>query len=817
MPIIPSHNTYLVATCREGRAKWSSNQAAICRYERRLLSYELAVKARASARQRMSRTWHANDAAGGIRWLEKNLDRLGLDVGGDSGGNLSIAAGDILFSDKDTQAMFRSKLLHTVLDQKFVPGSNAEAMAELHFRGNAGRHARREREHRRLKTEVDRRHAKAETDAQRAANEHLESMLVAGREKRLAAAAHWERRQVREQQAMQDTKSSEKMKAAKQDAFEKAFNRFSICAREEYAARKAKREAVVQVLKTKQQLHRDNKQQRTQLLCMDSALKLVDLAVVASETRADRGGGPLPPTLWMALKLRFCSPIPFFEEKIVPESATEGRNPALEANALLQRRNLDRCDGQWRPQGLVRAAFEQEITPLNAALSVARYLTEAAGTGPRESPATYCSDRIADNSDKTEVWNLSVKLVLLGGTTSLHSELRRWTGLYCCDLETALECAMDLGAKMAAVDTKNTGGKKKRKSSAVAESLELATEEAGTRHQTVVAHMSFDLQAREEDVATFKEAAASYYALRTHPKKAAVPVPLATLTDVLVKHLACHSAPGRRGWILIGYPRSPLEAKMLENSLTGYMDDDVARELGVGGKGSASDAKKKKMSVVPGKTIAPPPPPTSGLDVVLHISTAPSKKASQGRSAEFEAKEEIGSEVMNGSLDDVDTENDQNILKNSAEHYTAGTGATEAAERFSAKHPAGTETNEQKEEDRFPPETRALVEWWSTFKDGQLACEVPHEVSNERLLETLFLLVILAQKRKVGYRDNTVDGYLQQGCCSARCESVVAVSKTLHVVVSRTSVFQFSLVWSNDSGRLTSIESSVHDHVSWFA
>lgn len=719
------------------------------------MSYELAVRTRASAQQRMSRTWHANDASGGIRWLEKNLDKLGLDAAGDSGGSGAGAGGNTLLPDKETQATFRSKLLRAVLDQNFVPSSNAEAMAELRFRGNAGRRARREREHRRLKTEVDQRHAKAETDAQRAADEHLESILTVGRERRLAAATHWESRRVREQQAMQDTKRLEEMKSAEQGAFKRVFNEFSTCAREQHAATKPKREAVAEALQTKLQLHHDNKRQRAQLLCMGIALKIVDLAVVASETRADRGGRPLPPSLWMRLKLRFCSPAPFFEEKVEPESAVEGRNPALEANALLQRRNLDRCRGRWRPHGLVRAAFEQEVTPLDAALSVARNLVEAAGTGPRESPATYNGNRVADNSDNTEIWDLSVRLVLLGDTASLHSELGRWTGLYCCDLDTALECAMDLGAEMAAADTKNAGGKKKRKSSVVTEGPEIAKERAGTQNQTVAANKSYDLQAREEDVATFKEAAASYYANRTNPKKSAAPVSLATLTDILVKHLACRSPPGRRGWILIGYPRSPLEAKMFENALTGYMDDDVATELGVGGKGSASDAKKKKISVSH-KTIAPPPPPKSGLDVVLHISTARSKRLSQGRGARGQAKKDGETDGVNGVLDDMDAENDQKNTKNIEERYRTDVGAMEAAENFSTKRPVGTETTEHKEEHTLPAERRALVEWWSTFEGGQLACEVPHEANKERLLETLFLLVILAQKRKVKYRESPV-------------------------------------------------------------
>lgn len=708
----------------------------------------------------MSRARHANDAYGGIQWFEKNLDKLGLDPGGDHGGSGAGAGGDTLLPDKETQATFRSKLLRTVLDQNFVPSSNAEVMAELRFRGNACRRARREREHRRLKTEVDQRHAKAETDAQRAADEHLDSMLAAGQKRRMTAAAHWELRRVREQQAIRDVERFKEMDVAEEAAFERAFHERSKCAREQYAVGKAGREEVAESFKIKLRLHRDKKRQRVHHLCVEIALKIVDLTVVASETRADRGA-PLPPSLWMRLKLRFCSPDPFFEASVHPDAANKPLNPVLEANASLQLRNLERCEGQWRPHGLVRAAFENECSPLDLALSVARDLVETTCSTPRESPTAFHGDGNADNGNTTDEWNTSLRLVFLGGTAAVYSELAGWAGLYCCDLETALECAMDLGTEMATVNAASAGGKKKRRSSGTRNISSvnagvvdggLTGGTAGTveHNQTSAARKAFDPEARKEDVVAFKEAAAAYHALRTNPKKATASVSLATLTDILVKHLACRSPSGRRGWMLTGYPRSVLEAKLLENALTGYMDDDVATELGVGVKGSASDARKKKDSSVPAENICPSTPSKSGLDAILHISASrPPKTLPQLRDV-------CGSENLDGGHDmkGSDPEDDQNDV---AERPRSSADRTKMTEISGQDSDEDTEENAHEEADAFAPERQALIGWWSTFEGGQLVCEVPQEDNDERLLETLFLLVILAQERKVGMEQDVCE------------------------------------------------------------
>ncbi|CAM9646291.1 unnamed protein product, partial [Ectocarpus sp. 12 AP-2014] len=607
---------------REGRTKWNSNQASLCRFERRLLNYELAVKATTAARKRFSRNRHSNDEADGIRWFEHNLDRLGLDPGGgsvDGGGGAGA-----LLPDKETPATFRSRLVRAVLDQNFVPSSNAEAMAELRFRGVTGRRGRKEREDRRVKTEVDQRRATAETDAKRRAEIHLQEMLDKGHERREAAAACWEERRNLEQKAITDKRRFAEMAAAQEDAFETAFNARADCTRQSYEERRAEREANNETRRIRLQHTRYEKRRRAETMCAEIVHKMSDLAVVSSELRASRGGVPLPPTAWAHLKRRFCSPKRFFVDSTPPEPTPEPRDPVLDAKAFLESQNLDRCEGLWRLREDLPAELFGAPSPLAKALGVARGLVEASGSTPREAPTYGRNSRGHDKATRPDV-----RLVLLSrrdGLFDLAAELGRWVGLYVCSMETALECAMEVGAEAAASDGKGEKIRKRsisgRKSSVGGENsgesapgvdAETAAEEA----KEATARRCFHPDAPEEDTAAFKAAAMAYHALRTHPKKASAPVPLATTTDLLVKHLSCR-APSGRGWILVGYPTTLLESKLLENALSSYTDEEVAAELGTAGKASKSDAKAKKMSLAPQQQEEQPRVlPRSGLDAVL--------------------------------------------------------------------------------------------------------------------------------------------------------------------------------------------------------
>lgn len=721
----------------------------MCQYERRLLNYELAVKESSTARQRISRSRHANDEASGIQWFENNLDKLGLDPGGSKGGGGAGTGGGTVLPEKETRTAFSSRLLRTVLDQKFVPLSNAETMAELRFRGNAGRRGRQEREHRRIKTEVDQRHAKAETDAQRAGDDHFNSMLQEGRDRRKVAAVCWEKRHVSHFRELHDKKAFAELAVSRQNAFEAAFNERSSLTRERYAESSSEREATADTLRAKLQSNRETKRRRVEVMCSEVAHKLSDLAVVASEARAHQGGIPLPPTTWMHLKSWFCSSEPFFSDDTAPVSSPEPRNPILETKTLLEGRNLDRCEGSWRPRWSTLAELPDRTSPLSEALSIARDLVEASDNGPREAP-TYGRPGGRDGNGK-----LSVRLVVLGQRKEWHDifrELGRWTLLYVCNLDTALECAMEVGAEMAASDGKSGKGRKGsvagrrdsasgrqgsvgvRKKSVVGREIESAADaekaaagEGPELAKEAIAHKAFDTDASEDDVAAFKEAAAAYYALRTHPKKGAAPVPLAVRVDLLVKHLSCR-APRGRGWILVGFPNSLLDSKILENALSGYTDEDVAAELGQGRKASKHDTKTKKGSVArqPEET---PPPPTSGLDAVLSLTRRCSHETAQERRT-------IASSSGSGLQ---------------GEAYSPGVES--APPQAKAAGVLGERLGEEDEDDNETTSDRlAQTAWWKSFAGGHLTCNVSDEANDQRLLETLFLLVNAAQNRKVGVR-----------------------------------------------------------------
>lgn len=716
-------------SCREGRAKWNSNQASLCRYERRLLNYELAVKATTAARERISRNRHSNDEADGIRWFEHNLDRLGLDPGGgstDGGGGAGA-----LLPDKETPASFRSRLVRAVLDQNFVPSSNAEAMAEFRFRGVTGRRGRKEREDRRVKTEVDQRRATADTDAKRRAEKHLKEMLDKGRERREAAAACWGERRNLEQKAVTDKRRFAEMAAAQEEAFETAFNARADCTRQSYEGRRAEREANNEALRIRLQANRNEKRRRAETMCSEIVYKMSDLAVVSSELRASRGGVPLPPTAWAHLKRRFCSPEPFFVDSTPPEPMPEPSDPILDAKSFLESQNLDRCEGLWRlREDVPTAELSGAPSPLAKALGVARDLVEASGSTPRETP-TYGRNSHSGDDNAT---GPDVRLVLLSrrdGLVDLAAELGRWVDLYVCSMKTALECAMEVGAEATASDGK--GGKSRkgsisgRKSSVGGENSEenAAAEEA----REATARRCFHPDATEEDITAFKAAAMAYHALRTHPKKASAPVPLATTTDLLVKHLSCR-APSGRGWILVGYPTTLLESKLLENALSGYTDEEVAAELGTAGKASKSDAKTKKVSLAPQQQEGEPRVlPRSGLDAVL-ILTEPC--LSSPRAGTLPQDSVVGTQG--------------GVEANALNEDLAAASTTEEAEGN-----GGGQDEEDVERSKILEERRAQIVWLQGFEDGHLSCDVPNEANNERLLETLFLLVNSAQNRKVRF------------------------------------------------------------------
>lgn len=716
---------------REGRAKWNANQASLCRYERRLLNYELAVRATTVARQRMSRARHSDDQAEGVRWFERNLDRLGLDPGGGSGGGGGggAGAGGALLPDKETPATFRSRLVRAVLDQKFVPSSNAETMAELRFRGITGRRGRQERENRRVKTEVDQRRAKAETDAQRSKDSHLQGMLNKGRERRELAEGCWQERHEIEQKVIYDKKRFAEMAAAQEDAFKTAFNVRAGHARERYKAEGAEREANTNVLRSRLQSNREEKRRRVEIMSSQIVLKMVDLAVVASEARASQGGIPLSPTMWAHLKRWFCSSNPFFVKAVPFEPSPEPSDPVLDAKTFFEIQNLDRYEGSWGLPGGPPTELSRGPSPLSRALGIARDLVQASGIKPREAPMYGRRRRASAGGDR----GTSVRLVLLGrrdGLDELCAELGRWAHLYVCSLETALECAMEVGAEEAANNGK--GSKPRKSASSIKSSVagdvgknaaDADVTLAGDNAKEATIQKCFHPDAAEEDVVAFKAAAVAYHALRTNPKKSAVPVPLVTTTDLLVKHLSCRTPRGH-GWLLVGYPGCLLESKLLENALSGYTDDQVALELGTTGK--PSKAKKGSIVVAHQQESEPQVLPRSGLDAVLNL-TIPTHRESE---SEYSTVGTEGSEEAGISNDGL----------------ASAPGTEKSDEKGQGKHEKNDGEHDNEEE------RGAQIEWWQGFEGGNLSCNVLNEANDERLLETLFLLVNAAQNRKVSLR-----------------------------------------------------------------
>lgn len=742
---------------REGQAKWNLNQEALCAYEGRLLSYELAVRARAAAKRRISQAQHASHMAHGVRSFQKNLDRLGLYPTSDNAGVSGVGGGSAAVSDKESRAAFNARPEQMVLDQHFVPSSNSEAMADLRFRGNMTRRARSEREHRRLKTEVDQRRAKAETDAQILARERLESMVEAGRTRRASAAVYWEKCRAREAKRVRLAASSALRSAEQHSAFERAFEKNASEARKTYFAQKDERDAAMRSLASRLQSSSDRKRQRIEGICRQIVLKLSDLAIASSEERAERGGRPLPPTTWNNMIRRFHSTESFFHGPTTPAHVVSSANSAqgidatFQANVSIQLRNFDRFEGLWRlPPGSHDAPLPLE-SPLDAVLSVARDVMEAGDSGPREPP-----DRLLDylgiNGEGDAVRNLSVKLVILacgdgpGEVDGILADFGRWTGLYCCRMDAALDHAFEVGASVIEAAAKSASTSKRQKSGSTSGGDGAPNAGPGDHHdpETVTADESdserqddamigaFHPDAREEDVASFKEAAAAYHALCSKAEQGARQASPTIRTDILVKHLACRAPPGH-GWVLIDYPRTLLEAKLLENALTGLVDSEVAAEVAAETKPAAKSSRraKKKDSVGP-PLDTPKTAPRSGLDAVLRLATGCSRETTR--------------DPEDADRDDGCGEEGQGPGPEPTGRSPEKTEARSVEGREGTSAPSGHGPGEGAASPEAP---REVMQWWSTFEGGCLACDVPEEASGERLVETLYLLAILAQERKV--------------------------------------------------------------------
>ncbi|CAM9160437.1 unnamed protein product, partial [Choristocarpus tenellus] len=684
------------------RMKWKSNQAALCRYERRLLNYELAIIEKESAQKRISRDMHLKDQIKGIQWFEKNLDRLGLDL--NSGGN---DPSDSPFAPcKDSQATYQKKIMQQYIEQGFDPSSNAEMMEQLRIQGDAGRKARKDRHYRRHKTDCDQRRAQAEANAQCEEEQRLKFMIDSGRQRRATAGAHLEKSHKKANEAQFTAMRLQILAEKHREHFDVVFQERASGIRKRFCAEENAREAERRAHNILQQARVENKWHRAEVLCREAVHKLIDLTVVASELRSGQCGKPLTPTLWKALKSRYISPQPFHkaEKTLDPHNA---RNPTLKAKASLQLQDLLDCKGEWQYNREATTAVGLNMTdPIEAALNSARELVQHNMQPLRESPS--CG-------------TLTLKVVIRGPLmqpSNIFWELGQWAGLYVCDLEQALVCAMEVasdhkgdhqgladdgivgvGQGGDAGDSSDNGARDK-------------FVETGTQNLE-----PFSPLALEEDINSFKELAATFYELKTNPKKALLPVPLKMTTELLVKHLDC-KAPGG-GWLLVNYPRTLLEAKLLENSLSGYSDDDVVTELNGGKrprntKRSSAGRNSVQVGISPHQLGA-------GLDGVIDV-------ISTNFSTDSAAKE-AGEVYETGEI-----------------CSTGGKNEVQAT--------SGSSTNEVNlEGDEF-------VRWWRTFAGNYLYCSIKCEVNRELLLETLFLLLGATEHGK----GEQVSPLILQGC-----------------------------------------------------
>jgi len=275
------------------------------------LQFELMTVATRERKKENSRVVHNVEQKVNINGFERNMKRLG--VGNDDGmddGEMRPTA--------ESGLNYLTRLETAVGDAGLGPDGNFEVMENLHRAEKVNRRARKERETRRRKMQVEQENAREELQRKEAGRMMMEGMRNEADDRRRIAAGQWELRRSKERALRAKNSSLETKRVEREEVTEDKLREFftathDLSLMEPMLAAKAARQAEIDSIKAASAASK----RRTATACATAAVaKLLDLVEVMCCERVDVGG-PVAPQFYRDVKRCYVSDRLFFEEEVV--------------------------------------------------------------------------------------------------------------------------------------------------------------------------------------------------------------------------------------------------------------------------------------------------------------------------------------------------------------------------------------------------------------------------------------------------------------------------------------------------------------------
>lgn len=537
-----------------GHENWRKNQLVKFRRQRRERQFRQSLLEKKKAVERRKKEKSAAEACEGISWIENRMDSLGISShkSADTAVDLSQAAHKVA-SESGTD--FLQRIEGQVASVTKNPEEVAALLAALKIRGNQNRTARQERELRRQKMDVDQQREHAQLELKKKEDRVFKLCRQYSRALEAVALLKWKKAtkklQGREARAARIAQKKQRFDDELDDAFEK----FSMSARERQTEEAAT--AIRSKINEMRRISRERKLARAKIVCQETVDKLVDLMCCVLREREQREDQLMSEPKWREIKERFVSGHPFFEKRM-QTIVTKGDDLEADMAAMTEIKEFSQGSGSWkvdRNENLVSLAKE----PTAIALKTMHELIS-------ETPPSIRPDRVSLNFSQCDI-RMSVTGdagALIDATTTACAN----HGMHAVTISKVVERALQIASgedTSRTVEPTKAEKKLRENGNAIAKVRAEAaqTSEAGSEEialpdvllvDTLIAYLD-ELNENQEDQ---NEGAPSTSTTEqpTHPQS------------------------GKAGsWILAGFPRTTIQAKLLEHHLSNYSDPDVDAAL----------------------------------------------------------------------------------------------------------------------------------------------------------------------------------------------------------------------------------------------
>lgn len=534
-----------------GYENWRKNQLVKLRRQQRERRFQHSLLEKKKAVERHKKEKSAAEACEGISWVENRMDSLGIS---------SHTSADTAQTAHNVVSESGTAFLQRIEGQVANVTNNSEEvatlLAALKIRGNQNRTARSERELRRQKMEVDQQRERTQLELKKKEDRALKLCLQYSRALEAVAILKWKK----VTKKLKDREESDARIALKKQRFDErlvdALEKFSTSARERQTEEAAI--AIRSKINEMRRISRERRFARAKIVCTETVDKLVDLTCCVLREREQREDKLMSEPTWRKIKERFVSGHPFFKKRM-QTVVKKGIHPEADAAATTEIKELCQGSGSWRIDSYENSlSLAKEPTAIALATMHELISEIPPSIRPYRVPANFsqCDIRMSVTGDAGTI---------IDATTTVCAN----HGLNAITISKVVERALELAR---AEDTSRAGettkaGKKLRENGiAIARIRAEAAHknEAGPEEiafpdvlliDTLVAYLD-ELNENDEDQS---EGAQSKNVMDEPARKQTA------------------SKPG--SWILAGFPRTKIQAKLLEHHLSNYNDPDVDAAL----------------------------------------------------------------------------------------------------------------------------------------------------------------------------------------------------------------------------------------------